>query len=221
MKNCYTCKESKNISEFNFDKIKKDKLSSSCTVCIKARSDAHYQKNKSETLERQRAYYHANKEKVLARQSRYHFNNQDKRSADRKERYINNKEHENANNIARHNHRMKNDPLYRFKQRCRTRVYLAFTRNGYTKRSKTFGLVGCTFDQLVSSVESKFTDGMSWDNYGEWHLDHIIPFAAASTIEQVEALCHYTNLQPLWASDNLRKAGMYCEKSASAYLDQV
>jgi hypothetical protein len=46
---------------------------------------------------------------------------------------------------------------------------------------------------------------MSWDNYGEWHIDHIIPLASADTEEEVLKLYHYTNLQPLWAIDNIRK----------------
>jgi len=48
---------------------------------------------------------------------------------------------------------------------------------------------------------------MSWDNYGEWHIDHIIPLCSATTVEELEKLCHYTNLQPLWAEENLFKGG--------------
>jgi hypothetical protein len=46
---------------------------------------------------------------------------------------------------------------------------------------------------------------MSWDNHGEWHIDHIIPLASANTPEIIKQLCHYSNLQPLWASDNIIK----------------
>jgi hypothetical protein len=46
---------------------------------------------------------------------------------------------------------------------------------------------------------------MTWDNYGKWHMDHIYPLSLAKTTEEIEKLCHYTNLQPLWAVDNIRK----------------
>jgi hypothetical protein len=54
-------------------------------------------------------------------------------------------------------------------------------------------------------IEAQFHPGMSWGNYGQWHVDHIIPLASAKTAEELVALCHHTNLQPLWAEDNLRK----------------
>lgn len=76
---------------------------------------------------------------------------------------------------------------------------------GYSKRSKTTDLLGCDFKQLKSHLESKFTNGMNWDNYGKWHIDHIIPIASAKTEDEIVALNHYTNLQPLWAEDNIRK----------------
>jgi hypothetical protein len=51
-----------------------------------------------------------------------------------------------------------------------------------------------------------FTEKMNWDNYGEWHIDHIIPLSSANTEEEIYKLCHYTNLQPLWAEDNIKKS---------------
>jgi hypothetical protein len=54
-------------------------------------------------------------------------------------------------------------------------------------------------------MELQFWPGMTWSNYGKWHVDHIIPLCTANSKEALEKLCHYTNLQPLWAVDNLRK----------------
>ena len=57
-------------------------------------------------------------------------------------------------------------------------------------------------------MENQFIDGISWENYGEWHIDHIIPLSTSKSIEEINRLCHYTNLQPLWAFDNLSKGGI-------------
>lgn len=76
---------------------------------------------------------------------------------------------------------------------------------GYYKRSKTTDLLGCDFNKLKNHLESKFAIGMNWDNYGKWHIDHIVPIASAKTEDEIVALNHYTNLQPLWAEDNIRK----------------
>jgi hypothetical protein len=58
---------------------------------------------------------------------------------------------------------------------------------------------------LFIDLETQFTDGMSWDNRSEWHIDHIIPLSSAKTEDELYKLCHYENLQPLWAEDNLKK----------------
>jgi hypothetical protein len=82
-------------------------------------------------------------------------------------------------------------------------------RIGMSKTVSASELVGCTVEQLRSHIEHQFIDGMSWLNHGidGWHVDHIKPCASfdLSDINQQRECFHYTNLQPLWAIDNLRK----------------
>ena len=66
-------------------------------------------------------------------------------------------------------------------------------------------ILGCSYSELAAHLEQQFRSGMTWDNRGEWHIDHIVPLASAQTEEEVLSLCHYTNLQPLWAAENLSK----------------
>jgi hypothetical protein len=75
------------------------------------------------------------------------------------------------------------------------------------KSHRTFEIIGCTPIELVEHLEQKFVSGMCWDNHGKhgWHIDHIIPLSSAKNKEELYRLCHYTNLQPLWAIDNIKK----------------
>ena len=66
--------------------------------------------------------------------------------------------------------------------------------------------MGCSPLQLKEHLEKQFTNGMCWENRSKWHIDHIIPLSSAKTEDELYNLCHYTNLQPLWAVDNLKKS---------------
>jgi len=95
--------------------------------------------------------------------------------------------------------------FFKFKNRLRTLIRISITKQGYTKKSKTFKILGCDYNTIIKHLESKFKNGMNLENYGLWHIDHIIPISSAKTEDEVIKLNHYTNLQPLWAIDNLKK----------------
>lgn len=102
--------------------------------------------------------------------------------------------------------KVKNDPLYAIVGRCRARINQVFRKKGYKKKSRTHEIIGCSHEFLFQHIESKFKDGMTWENRSEWHIDHIMPISMAKTEDEVIQLSHYTNLQPLWAADNLLKS---------------
>ena len=105
-----------------------------------------------------------------------------------------------------HKERRLSDPFYKMMCNIRTRTSNAFRDKGYSKNTKTQEMLGIDWEIAKKHIERLFTKGMNWDNYGEWHIDHIIPLASANTTEILKELCHYTNLQPLWAIDNLSKS---------------
>lgn len=102
--------------------------------------------------------------------------------------------------------RTKEDPVYKLSKRIRTRLRNALKNN--TKNGSAVRDLGCSLDYFKEYIESKFQLGMSWENHGKWHLDHIVPLIVFDLTERSQALkaCHYTNYQPLWASDNLIKS---------------
>ena len=102
---------------------------------------------------------------------------------------------------------------YDFKMRCnlRARIRVALKEQGARRRKSSEVIIGCSISELRHHLEQQFTEGMSWDNHGDWHIDHIKPCAAFDlTNEDEQRECfHYSNLQPLWAKDNLRKGATY------------
>jgi len=103
----------------------------------------------------------------------------------------------------------KNDPRLRLKENTSRRIRSALKGIGKNKSKRTEEILGCSIDFLKSHLEKQFQEEMNWSNYGlyGWHIDHIRPCASFDLSNEEELLeCfHYTNLQPLWAKDNLSK----------------
>lgn len=97
--------------------------------------------------------------------------------------------------------RCKTDILYKLKRRVRSRL----GRIKFNNSIHTVEYLGCSINELKKHLESKFQLGMTWENYGDWHIDHIIPLDSAVDEQEILKLCHHSNLQPLWAKDNLSK----------------
>lgn len=96
-------------------------------------------------------------------------------------------------------------PRYKLIDTIRTRVSNYLKTNNYTKSNRTFDIIGVSPEKLKEHISNQFKDGMSWDNHGEWHIDHRIPLSSANSESELYELFHYSNLQPLWASENLSK----------------
>lgn len=99
----------------------------------------------------------------------------------------------------------KSDEMFALKLRMRARLHGFIKKSGYKKDCSTRDLIGCSWDDLKLHLERQFKGRMSWENRRRWHIDHIIPLASANSQEEVKRLCHYTNLRPMWAADNLAK----------------
>lgn len=124
--------------------------------------------------------------------------------------YSNNKDKINERRRKYLQKKRDEDPLYRVMMSLHCRLYMAVEK----KQGNTMELTGCSKEHLINHIESMFVNGMSWDNYGEWHIDHIRPCASfdLTNIEQQKQCFNWTNLQPLWASDNIRKGAKYFNK---------
>lgn len=191
MKNCSKCKLSKSIDKFNRNKNKKDGLQSICIEC---------------TNKYNKTYYNINKYSLSLKLIEYRNNNKDKR----KEYLLNNKDKINKKASEYFKNRKNNDSLFKLTCNIRCLIKNSFKRiNCERKSNKSENILGCTFEEFKEYLEDKFTEGMTWENQGQWHLDHIKPLSLAKSQEEVIILNHYTNFQPLWAEDNFKKGCKY------------
>lgn len=224
MKSCSCCKLEKSLDQFNKNKSQKDGYSNQCRDCTKSgylkyrqkriESKREYnKKNRTQINAKVREYnklhkeekrkynkeYHAkNKEKIKQQKSEYIKNNYEKVQKSWANFYQKNKSKRRAYEAQKR----KNDPLYRLASNCRRRLNSVLKY----KYKNSYEYIGCDYKHLKNYLESRFKPGMTWDNYGTyWHIDHIIPLSSAKTEKELYKLCHYTNLQPLEAKENLRK----------------
>jgi hypothetical protein len=163
--------------------------------------------NPEKLAEQRRRYREANAEKVAGQAREYHAVNREKILEQKRKWKAENQELVKAQKRRRHAKKQKEaHPIYTMTNRVRTRMQQALRKNGFNKESTTAKMLGCSWKRFCQHIESQFADGMSWDNRSEWHLDHVLPLACATTIEGLEKLSHYTNIRPLWAAENLRKS---------------
>jgi hypothetical protein len=132
----------------------------------------------------------------------------------KKEISIYNKKYKKTHKIQRNlyeKNKKENNVNYKIIISLRIRINKALHNN--QKKGNTIELLGCSIEEFKKYLETKFLEGMDWDNYGiyGWHIDHIKPCSLFNleNIEEQKKCFHYTNLQPLWAIDNLKKGNKY------------
>lgn len=235
MKKCSRCNEYKEYNQFNKHSSHKDGLSSSCKECEYIQRNTPEKKEKQRVLnkkyrdknkekssirhkayrlnnlekrkEQWKIYYKKNKTDIIQKQKKQKLENREDRLKKERLHRKNNKRKIGPNYNKNLKKKRLNDPIFRLKTNLRTRIWYIFKRGGHTKSKKSEELLGAPFKVVKGHIERQFSKGMSWDKVGKLiHIDHKIPLASAKTEEELISLCHYTNLQPLWAIDNIEKS---------------
>jgi len=213
-KKCRVCDELKEIIEFHKKKSSKDGVRNECKECVKILQKKYkespdfkekraeydkqrYSEEKSKILERKKEYYQENREHILEQKAEYRDNPENRQ---RNKDYI--KKYKVENREKYYKYRNDNPHIIAW----RSVLHSTLKRLGTSKSSKTIEMLGYSADELKVHIENQFTEGMSWDNHGEWHIDHETPVTAFSSDTPVNEVCALSNLQPLWAFDNLSKS---------------
>jgi endogenous inhibitor of DNA gyrase (YacG/DUF329 family) len=221
--NCLVCGS---VFEKNTSNTQKKYCSSECRekkYCLDLetfRKDRreNYHKNKEKILKYEKIWRNKNIERVRQIARIWRNKNRDKikksriknREKDKiTEKIYREKNRDRLNELAKNWDRNKKKTTINYKLRCvlRSRISKFFKR--VKKSKKTSELIGCEYETVRLHIEKQFKDGMTWENHGThgWHIDHIIPCASFDLTdpEQQKKCFHYTNIQPLWASENLSK----------------
>jgi len=239
MKKCFDCKLEKDESEFNKNKKTKDGLQGWCKTCVKENNAQRYSANPQHSKKIAKLWQEANRERNkenIAKwreiNSEHHKETQKKWREANLERQKSNCKRWRQTNVVydkesqrqwRETHpdyqnnyvkdRRKVDLLFKLRDNLRSRMrgYIKRQINCPKKHISVMDELGCSIVEVIVYLESLFLPGMSWDNYGDWEIDHIFPLSKATSEQHLRQLCHYTNLQPLWAEDNLKKGNKILE----------
>ena len=206
---CRICGKLKNLDNFHKKKGAKDGCRNECKECCKdiqkkykTASDykekrSEYDKNryddiKDKILERKKEYHKENQEKILKQKSEY-------RKTERYKIVYKEYRKENRDRYSKIQKKYReNNP------HCvawRSILYSTLKRLGTHKQGHTIDMLGYSAVQLKHHIENLFTTGMTWENHGEWHIDHIVPVSSFLANTPVSVVCALSNLQPLWATE--------------------
>jgi hypothetical protein len=171
-----------------------------------------YQINKGYILKRNKKYRDKNKDIINKRQNKYYYENHEKMLASAQRSRDKIKKERSQKQYEYKKKRLKTDHIFKIKERIRGRIYLCLRKNKIIKSQTFIDLLG-THDMSIvwDYLEKQFKRGMTKQNHGKWHIDHIRPISSfdLNDIEQQKQCFNYKNLQPLWASENMSKGSKF------------
>jgi hypothetical protein len=164
----------------------------------------YYRQNKDRILKKSKEWSMANKEKHRALIDRWNEENPEKLLEYSRKHKASDKGKEYTREYMMRRRRERPEVLVA--ERIRARIVTALSSRGYGKNRLSAEILGCSWGKFAEHIERQFVDGMSWSRRDEWHIDHHIPIAIAKDVDEVLMLNHYTNLRPMWGSENLKKS---------------
>lgn len=217
MRICNTCKKEYplNVEHFHCKKRNKCGFNTICKYCVNLnykkydysdKRKKYYKENNRIILDKKRDYYYKNKERIRKSQKDYYYENIEYHR--KRCRAYNSYDSEKA--AKRFQDKYNNDVIFRISHNVRARINNVFKDKGYTKKSKTYEIIGTDFktfyNHLCSTFEENYGLGRQYIPWKEVHIDHKVPLSLAECEEDVYKLNHYNNLQLLFFEDNLSKS---------------
>lgn len=223
---CEICKKCRSIQRKEIRIRDKEKISiqkkasyQRCKEHVRQHGIEYREKNKDSIKEKKAIWYKKNRESVLERVLLRAKGKKVEISEYQKQYREINRDILNEKRADYQRERAKTDIQFRLSRYLRTGLYLAIQRQTGERKKPEQGSgvrdLGCTLEEFKVYIAKKFKDDMSWDNYGEWHLDHIRPVSRFDLLDpaQRKEAFHYSNYQPLWANENLAKSDNWSAES--------
>ncbi len=230
MKICKTCNIEKDLDSFRKSKRHKDGFLHECKDCISIKrreyflenyerhrqnAKEYYERNKKELYEKidkekkrinDKNYRERNSETLKAKKLEYYYENKESILESRKNHYEENKERLNKTSDRKREIRRKSYRKRKYQYVWREILRKTVSQLKLNKTQTTRESLGYTYDDLKLNMESKFEAGMSWDNHGDWHVDHIIPISLFKEGTSPMIVNKLDNLRPMWGIDNIKKS---------------
>lgn len=207
MKLCHRCKQLKPYSDFHKFRRSSDGYKPICKSCRIEESQRYYIQNREKIRVKSKRFRddHPDNQKEYYRNHSGYFS---KYREDHREHYKKWRDDHRSEICEYQKRKKQSDPSFRILCNLRSRISTLIKQSRGHKSVKTKELIGCSISEFRKHLESQFRPGMSWSNYGEWHIDHIKPCSSfdLSNTDQQKKCFHFTNQQPLWALDNIRKS---------------
>lgn len=211
---CKQCGEEKNISEFSKKyktKVGIQKYQPVCRTCVSEYGKEYRPKHHDKIIEYSKTYYKENREQLLENKKEYHIKNREV-ILENHRIYRQDTEHkEQAKEYRKNYFKNHKDKVYAYRKRnphiiaWRNILYRSLRYLGKEKENHTDTEIGYTAIELRNHLTSLFREGMSWDNFGEWEIDHIKPLTAFNIDALPSEVNALSNLQPLWKEENIAK----------------
>ena len=201
---CKKCNTTKNIIDFHKHKTEKDGLRKQCKECCKKTQREYDKKNRELILAKKKNYRESPKgiESRKKHRREYYLKNQlEENKRSRKWNKDNKETHKKYKKEYAKEYYKKNKP----KLICRSMLHRALKSLKTKKTNSTIQMLGYSPQDLKLHLENLFKPGMNWDNYGEWHIDHIIPLSTFPKNTPINVVNALSNLQPLWGIENMKK----------------
>ena len=181
-----------------------------------------FKKYREENIERINAKakkYREEHPEYFKKKRREHYEKEKKLGIDRKKEWVEKNRDKHREYTREYSKtRMEEDLQFKLIVNHRKRVSYIFKEIKFKKKRPSKEILGAEIDDVINHIEEMFENGMSLDNYGEWHIDHKVPLASADDEEELEALFYYKNIQPMWAELNLSKGASYDVVDKLEYL---
>jgi hypothetical protein len=206
LKKCGSCNEILELCEFSIRRKTLTGFSSSCKKC-KSITDRNYRENPAQ-----------GRESFLKKKLEYSVRVREQ-DPERYNKWLQNRRE--VRDYSKEYQRIQTDEVLKAKDVIRKLVLASLKVRNISKSKlvmRTEDILGCKFDFFKIHIETQFEEGMNWFNHGKWHIDHKVPLYIGKTVDEIIKLNHYTNLQPLWADENLTKSSKILEEYNELYF---